>query len=298
MVIGVTGPRAHKIHIGYHDGNNIFVQWRLRRLCKSYLNYYDPEVVFTGMATGFDTSIAEACVDLGIPFYAIVPFEGQEQRWNEEQKKNYYHLIEQAEEKIVVSDGPPTAKKYQIRNQYIVDNSELLLALWDRGSKGTSNCVKYAKQTNTTITDLFPIWEKRKYYKFPFSNFQSVNIETEEGTFPSVENYFQAMKTFDEDKRQRFTAMSPKEARDVGKSLSIRNDWEEVKNDIMMHALRKKFETPRFNMQLKQTGNDELIEWNLWHDNEWGVCYCNKCRGKGKNKLGKMLMELREEMTN
>ena len=44
------------------------------------------------------------------------------------------------------------------------------------------------------------------------------------------------------------------------------------------------------------TGDAELIEGNTWHDNYWGVCSCSKCNGRGKNRLGKLLMKVREEL--
>lgn len=37
------------------------------------------------------------------------------------------------------------------------------------------------------------------------------------------------------------------------------------------------------------------VEENYWHDNEWGQCLCEKCvEVKGRNLLGRLLMELRE----
>ena len=38
-------------------------------------------------------------------------------------------------------------------------------------------------------------------------------------------------------------------------------------------------------------GEEYLEEGNTWHDTYWGVC-----NGKGKNKLGKILMQVREEL--
>lgn len=36
---------------------------------------------------------------------------------------------------------------------------------------------------------------------------------------------------------------------------------------------------------------EELIEGNYWHDTYWGVC-----EGVGENHLGKLLMEIRNEL--
>ena len=48
---------------------------------------------------------------------------------------------------------------------------------------------------------------------------------------------------------------------------------------------------------LLETEEKELVEGNIWHDNTWGNCYCNRCKNvKGKNLLGKILMDIRDEM--
>jgi predicted NAD-dependent protein-ADP-ribosyltransferase YbiA (DUF1768 family) len=63
--------------------------------------------------------------------------------------------------------------------------------------------------------------------------------------------------------------------------------------------LRQKFAIPELRRQLLDTGHQELEEGNYWHDNEWGNCYCMKCRTiAGKNKLGILLMQVREEIAN
>ena len=42
-----------------------------------------------------------------------------------------------------------------------------------------------------------------------------------------------------------------------------------------------------------------VVHGNWWHDNYWGNCNCDRCKDiKGQNKLGKMLMDLREEFRN
>lgn len=44
-----------------------------------------------------------------------------------------------------------------------------------------------------------------------------------------------------------------------------------------------------------KSAEEELIEKTWWHDTYWGIYDCERCRyrGRGKNKLGELLMELR-----
>jgi ribA/ribD-fused uncharacterized protein len=110
--------------------------------------------------------------------------------------------------------------------------------------------------------------------------------------YTSVEAAYQAAKTLDYAKREPFTCMSPNQAKKVGRTLQpLRPDWEEVKIEVMRGFLKQKFSDPELKQKLLDTGSRELIEGNWWGDRFWGVC-----KGKGKNWLGKLLMELRNEL--
>ena len=69
------------------------------------------------------------------------------------------------------------------------------------------------------------------------------------------------------------------------------SDWEEIKDSIMYLGLRQKFHNPTLQKKLLATGEEELIEGNWWNDTYWGVC-----NGVGQNNLGKILMEVRDEI--
>lgn len=58
----------------------------------------------------------------------------------------------------------------------------------------------------------------------------------------------------------------------------------------MNWGVREKFKDEQLKEMLLSTGNADIIEGNYWHDNFWGQCSCEKCVGKGKNNLGKILM--------
>ena len=67
---------------------------------------------------------------------------------------------------------------------------------------------------------------------------------------------------------------------------------EEVKDQIMYEIVLNKFsQNEELREKLIATGDEYLAEGNTWHDTYWGVC-----NGKGKNKLGKILMQVREEL--
>lgn len=110
--------------------------------------------------------------------------------------------------------------------------------------------------------------------------------------YPTVEHYFQAMKTFQTNEHEAIrTAATPSEAKRLGRHCTLRTDWERVKDGVMLRALRMKFRDPKLRELLLATGNEFLVEGNHWNDTYWGVC-----EGKGRNKLGQFLMQVREEI--
>ena len=114
-----------------------------------------------------------------------------------------------------------------------------------------------------------------------------------EWKFPTVEHYFQAMKTISYEERNEIqSAETPGKAKRLGRKCTLREDWEEKKDTIMWIGLLSKFyDNPDLRKKLIATGDAELIEGNNWHDTYWGVC-----NGVGENHLGKLLMRLRELM--
>lgn len=135
--------------------------------------------------------------------------------------------------------------------------------------------------------------------KYSFlSNFYQSTITDGNLMFPTVEHMFQAAKSINLAEYEKIAcARTPNEAKYLGRNCTIREDWEEVKEQVMYKALVKKFSIPELQKALLATGDEELIEGNYWHDNTWGDCYCDRCKDiKGQNLLGKLLMQIREEI--
>jgi len=94
------------------------------------------------------------------------------------------------------------------------------------------------------------------------------------------------------------SAESPNQAKQLGKMVTLRPGWDEIKDDVMLELLRLKFRkgTNEYNWLL-ETLDQELIEGNRWHDQYWGDCTCSRHRNTpGKNVLGKLLMKVRSEL--
>ncbi len=128
------------------------------------------------------------------------------------------------------------------------------------------------------------------------SNFAPYPIELDGKTWPTTEHYFQAKKfegTFLEERIRE--ADTPREAKELGRTrkLPIRRDWEKVKERVMREALVAKFtQHPELAEQLQSTAGEELVEHSR-HDRYWAD---GGGGGRGKNRLGKLLMSVRREL--
>ena len=131
------------------------------------------------------------------------------------------------------------------------------------------------------------------------SNFYFSPMIIDNVVYTTNEHYFQAMKSLNPKERQALVlAPTPGKSKHLGRKVSLRKDWEDIKEEVMLTGLRHKFSNPELRKKLLATGNEELIEGTTWHDNSWGICDCETCGGQGKNRLGKLLMQVREELAD
>jgi ribA/ribD-fused uncharacterized protein len=128
-----------------------------------------------------------------------------------------------------------------------------------------------------------------------FSNFSAHGIELRGVWWRTTEHYFQAQKFAGTPHEEAIRlAKTPKQAAKMGRDRQrpLRADWEDVKDDIMREAVRQKFRTyPELRQVLLATGNEELIE-HAPADYYWG----SGADGSGHNRLGQILMEVRDEL--
>jgi uncharacterized phage-like protein YoqJ len=153
MIVAFTGHRPDKLG-GYKLPNDVYL--KVCREIDKALKELKPEKVITGMALGVDQWAAMIAYKLHIPFLAAIPFENQESKWPEESQKTYRLLRKLATKEVIVSPGSYTAEKMQIRNKWMVDHCDQLIAIWDGSKGGTGNCVDYAKSINKTIYHINP----------------------------------------------------------------------------------------------------------------------------------------------
>lgn len=154
MIICGTGHRPNKV-----GGYSKEARSKLYDIAKDWLVTNKPDKVISGMALGWDQALANAAYVLDIPLIAAVPFAGQQQAWPEESREFFDMLLSKAEEIVIVSDGGYAPWKMQVRNKWMVDHCDQVLAMWDGSTGGTGNCIQYAKKVGKPIVNLWEMYD-------------------------------------------------------------------------------------------------------------------------------------------
>lgn len=158
MIVAGTGHRPNKVLIGQRNAYHPDVHLRLVDLARATLRRKQPTRVISGLAQGWDTALALAAVELGIPFHAYVPFQGQESKWPDAARRRYHDLLRLAERVLIVCPGGYSMEKLQRRNECMVDDSDLLAALWNGTPGGTRNCLDYADRVGRQAENVWRRW--------------------------------------------------------------------------------------------------------------------------------------------
>lgn len=157
VVLVGTGHRPDKLG-GY---GNVEAAKRLVDLAIEELEEIKPAWVLSGMAQGWDTTLAWAAWALKIPFAAIIPCANQESRWPREAQERYRELRSYASWEIILAPVY-SSSCMEARNRWMVDHATHVLALWNGTAGGTANCVRYAQQVGRPRRNCWERWERMR----------------------------------------------------------------------------------------------------------------------------------------
>lgn len=144
MIMAATGHRPDKLGNDYNL-NGPLTRW-LQYNMAFVIDLYEVTEIISGMALGVDMLWAMTAVACNIPFIAAIPFEGQELKWPVKSQRLYWNTLLDAKEKVYVSKPGYAPWKMQKRNEWMVNNCDMLLAVWDGSTGGTFNCYRYAAE--------------------------------------------------------------------------------------------------------------------------------------------------------
>lgn len=121
------------------------------------------DTFISGGALGIDQIGAEAVLHRKrnpafshIKLIIARPFPSQACKWPRFSQENFENLCEKADKIVDVSEDPYSPEKMQIRNEWMVDNSDAVIAVWNKSGGGTGNCVDYATKQFKPILVIDP----------------------------------------------------------------------------------------------------------------------------------------------
>ena len=145
LTIAFTGHRPNKLGNDYDLVSPRILNIKQRIV--SYINSLVADKIkfIVGGALGIDTLAALIAIELGIEFDVYVPCRNQDKMWTQKSKDLYQYILSKATRVYYVHEGEYNNTCMQKRNIAMVDDCDMLIAVWDGTSGGTANCVKYAR---------------------------------------------------------------------------------------------------------------------------------------------------------
>lgn len=165
-----------------------------------------------------------------------------------------------------------------------------------RGEKDEEESLYSSKITHEGVSyDSPSIKQFKDEYRW-LSNFEPFEspLMLNDIVYKTNEHFYQAMKAQSiEDARMISELSSAGEAKKAGSKIKLREDWLNVKDNVMEYGLNFKFSFNKTKQRLIDTYPLYIQEGNWWNDTYWGVCLKTD---QGQNKLGNMIMTIRKRI--
>lgn len=151
-----TGHRPEKLPFGENEQDKRCIDLKatlraeIEKLIEEGVTHF-----LCGMARGVDTFAAEAVLELKLKYpqitlESVIPYENQAINWNESDRERYYDIASKCDKETMLQTKYTKGCLHR-RNEYMVNNADILLAVWDGTLGGTGYTVNYAKRKEKPI---------------------------------------------------------------------------------------------------------------------------------------------------
>ena len=147
MKIAITGHRPPCCGLDW-DGTGSKSQWVRHKIKSSLASYHLKNLtLISGMALGVDQIFAEIALLEDYNLIAAIPCKNHSCKWPRKSQDKYNKILNYYQcKKVLVNDVEYKPWVMQKRNEWMVDNCDILIAVYQPGrSGGTKNCIDYAK---------------------------------------------------------------------------------------------------------------------------------------------------------
>ncbi|MDD4493578.1 MAG: SLOG family protein [Eubacteriales bacterium] len=157
-----TGHRPQNLPFRFNEADERYVKLKaaLKAETIDLIEHKHVTDFISGMALGIDTYAAEIVLSLKKQYPQVwlecaIPCETQAAKWMEKDRDRYYGILELCDKETLLQTHY-TADCMQKRNEYMVDKSDFVIAVWDGTGSGTGNTVRYAKEKGKKVIILDP----------------------------------------------------------------------------------------------------------------------------------------------
>lgn len=157
-----TGHRPQKLSFGFNEEDERCEQLKqaIMEQTEKLITQYGVTHFIVGMALGVDIYSAEIVLLLKekypqITLECAIPCETQCEKWSEPMRDRYFDIVKSCDEETMLQRHY-TKDCMQKRNQYMVDKSDYVIAVWNGKPSGTGNTVRYAESKGKTVIRIRP----------------------------------------------------------------------------------------------------------------------------------------------
>ena len=157
-----TGHRPPSLPFRLNEKDERCVDLRAKLKTEIERLYEDKNIThfISGMALGIDQICAELVLELNeqhpnITLECAIPCEEQAVNWTEPQRDRYFGIVERCDKETMLQHHYDKDCMMK-RNRYMVDASQVILAVWNGKPSGTANTVKYAQEQGKTVIVIDP----------------------------------------------------------------------------------------------------------------------------------------------
>lgn len=157
-----TGHRPQRLPFGADEADERCIRLKqvLREQIIRLIEEDGVSYFITGMAMGIDMYAAEIVLDLKARYPALllecaIPYEEQAMRWTNALRERYYDIASKCDKETMLQTRY-SADCFQRRNRYMVDQADIVLAVWNGQPSGTGSTVRYAMERGKQIYRIDP----------------------------------------------------------------------------------------------------------------------------------------------
>lgn len=155
-----TGHRPNKLK-GYNVADNKELLWKIHFVCVDLIENKNVTTFINGLALGVDMWSAKIVIKLKekyphIKLISAIPCRNHSCKWNSKDKELWQEICDKSDDVVLVTDDDYKPYLMQVRNEWMVNNSDIVVAVWDGTKGGTGNCVNFSEKQSKEIIRITP----------------------------------------------------------------------------------------------------------------------------------------------